>query len=85
MAENRVINEDEESGNGGGGNKNALAYGLLQGAGYPTQGMSPSQAWAMVDALKLLDREGRKKLTMKRANTRKRTPTQKKRALQKRA
>lgn len=61
MAENRVVNEEEENGNGGGGNKNALAYGLLQGAGYPTQGMSPSQAWAMVDALKLLDREQRKK------------------------
>ena len=52
MAENRVINEDEESGNsGGGGNKNALAYGLLQGAGYNTNGISPSEAWALVDAL----------------------------------
>lgn len=62
MAENRVKNEDEENGNSsGGGNKNALAYGLLQGAGYNTNGMSPSDAWALVDALKLLDREQNKK------------------------
>lgn len=62
MAE-KVINEEEEKKgkSGGDGNRNALAYGLLQGAGYNTTGMSPSDAWAMVDALKLMDREARKK------------------------
>lgn len=61
MAERRVINEEEEKGRGGGGNKNGLAYGLLKGAGYNTDGMSPGDAWALVDALKLMDRQRQRK------------------------
>ena len=56
-----IINEDEEKGKGGGGNKNALAYGLLAGAHVNTEGMSPSEAWAMVDELHLMDRKQKKK------------------------
>ena len=55
-----VINEPEEKGNGE-GNKNALAYGLLQGEGYNADGMSPKEAWALVDKLKLLIRSENKK------------------------
>ena len=63
MAEtnNQVVNEEEKKTGGGGGNKNALAYGLLQGAGINTEGMSPSEAWARVDALHLMERNQRKK------------------------
>ena len=39
----------------GGGNKNAIAYGLLQEAGYNTNGMSPSEAWELVTALNLME------------------------------
>lgn len=67
MAE-RIINEEEEKSGKGGGNKNALAYGLLQKAGYNTYGMEPADAWALVDALKLMDRERRKKTDDDKAN-----------------
>lgn len=51
----RFEEEEEEKGSGGGGgNKNALPYGLLQGAGYNTQGLSPSEAWALCEKLNLL-------------------------------
>ena len=58
---NEVVNEEESKGKGGGGNKNALAYGLLAGAHINTDGMSPSEAWAMVDELHLMDRQRKKK------------------------
>lgn len=59
MAE--IENEPEEKKKGEGGNKNAIAYGLLIKAGYDTDGMTPSQAWSLVNRLHLLDRQGRKK------------------------
>ena len=58
---NEIVNEEESKGKGRGGNKNALAYGLLAGAHINTEGMSPSEAWAMVDALHLMDRQAKKK------------------------
>lgn len=54
MAENKVVEKDEEK-KGGGGNKNALAYGLLQGAGIDTSGLTPSQAWELVSQLNLME------------------------------
>jgi hypothetical protein len=42
-----IINEPEEMGKSG-GNKNALAYGLLQGEGYNTDGISPKELYKIV-------------------------------------
>ena len=39
----------------GGGNRNAIAYGILQGHGYNTEGMSPAEAWALVSELNLME------------------------------
>ena len=51
----RFEEEEEEKGSGGGGgNKNAIAYGLLAQAGYNTRGMSPAEAWELVDRLNLM-------------------------------
>lgn len=51
----RFEEEEEEKGSGGGGgNKNAIAYGLLAQAGYNTRGLSPSEAWELVDRLNLM-------------------------------
>lgn len=47
--------EDEKKSNGSGGNRNAIAYGLLQGAGVNTNGLTPSQAWEMVSQLNLME------------------------------
>lgn len=47
------VEDDEKS--GGGGNRNALAYGLLQGAGVNTHGLTPSQAWDLVSQMNLMD------------------------------
>lgn len=57
---NDLLNEEEESGSGQ-GNKNALAYGLLQKAGVNTDGMSPRTAWDMVNQMHLMDRMQKRK------------------------
>lgn len=41
----------------GGGNRNAIAYGILQANGYNTRGMSPAEAWELLTALNLMDSE----------------------------
>ena len=53
MAE--IEKDTEKSHPYGGGNRNAIAYGLLQGAGYNTAGMSPSEAWELVTQLNLME------------------------------
>lgn len=55
MAERNKFTTDDEKGKGGGGNRNAIAYGLLQGAGYNTYGMSPAEAWDLVSQLNLME------------------------------
>ena len=45
------LDEDKK----GGGNRNALAYGLLQGAGINTAGLSPGDAWELVSQLNLME------------------------------
>nr|DAJ68659.1 MAG TPA: Glucose-regulated metallo-peptidase M90 [Caudoviricetes sp.] len=55
MAEIKAREKDEEIESGGGGNKNAIACGLLQGAGVNTSGLTPSQAWELVSQLNLME------------------------------
>ena len=55
MAEIKAREKDEEIESGGVGNKNAIAYGLLQGAGVNTSGLTPSQAWELVSQLNLME------------------------------
>ena len=45
------LDEDKK----GGGNRNGLAYGLLQGAGISTAGLSPGDAWELVSQLNLME------------------------------
>lgn len=56
MAEDyKKTNVEDDKKSGGGGNRNALAYGLLQGAGVNTHGLTPSQAWDLVSQMNLMD------------------------------
>ena len=52
MAEEIIVDEE---GKCGGGNRNALAYGLLKGAGVNTDGLTPTQAWEMVSQMNLME------------------------------
>ena len=47
-----ILDEDKKT---GGGNRNAIAYGLLQGAGVNTTGLTPSQAWELVTQMNLME------------------------------
>ena len=47
-----IAKDDEKK---GGGNRNAIAYGLLQRAGVNTYGLSPGEAWQLVSQLNLME------------------------------